>query len=187
MIGGRSAIATIAISVAVLASCSGGSGGGVIADPVAAGFAPAAPAPAAASVTLQAGAAADDVIEVDVVLTDVAGVFSLAFDVVFDASHASYAGAIEGDFLSSGATDTEFLVTAAPGRLIVGLSRIQDGANGVPDVDAVGSRVAATLRFRVLRPGASGLDFDPTAPRSVRTRDGILVPTSWTGGSLTGI
>jgi hypothetical protein len=174
-------------AVALCTSCSSGGGGGVIPEPVDALFSPDAPAPPAASVTLQAGAATDDVVALEVAITGVSGVFSVTFDLVFDAAHAVYLGADEGAFLGSDGAESELLVSPGPGRLIVGLSRVQDGVDGVPDLDAPGSELLLTLRFRVARAGTSRVDFDPATPRAVRGRDGVARPVVWHGGSLAGV
>jgi hypothetical protein len=138
------------------------------------------------SVTAQLGSASDDVVAIDVVVTDTTGVFSVAFDLVFDAQHAAYLGAEEGGLLDGDGADTQFLVSSAPGRLIVGASRQQNLGGTVPDVDVTGGARLATFRFRVREPGASRVDFDDAEPRSVKDRNGVERAVSWSGGTLVG-
>jgi len=179
--------AAVTACLAVLASCGGGSGGGVIAEVVSdADFRPDAAPPAANSMTLQSSSTAADVITLDVVITDTAGVFSAAFDLVFDPVDVVYLASEQGGFLGGDGADTQFLVTATAGRLVVGLSRVQGGTNAVPDVDADGSETLASFRLRLMRPRTSRVEFDQTEPRSVRGRDGVPRSVSWSGGALVG-
>lgn len=179
--------AALAVCLLLFASCSGGSDGGVIAVSVSdADFTPDAAPPGADSMTLQVGSTADDVVTLDVVITDTDGVFSAEFDLAFDPLDAVYLASEEGDFLGSDGADTQFLVTVGAGRVVVGLARVQDGTGTVPDLDVTGSAILASFQFRLLRLGSSRIEFDPGRPRTVRSRDGVPRSVSWSGGSFVG-
>jgi len=153
---------------------------------IAADFVPDVMSPGAGSVTLQKRSAVSNLVTIEVSVTDLEGIFAATFDLVYDPTLARYVTAEEGDLLDGDGAATSFLVTEAPGRLVVGLTRLQNGSGDVPDVAATGSASLVTFTFRVLRADTGTIDFDGGSPRAITDRDGVPRPASWGGGTLVG-
>ena len=177
------ALARICAAALLCAACL--ACGGSSDDPaIAADFAPDAVAPSAGSVALQKQVAAADVVTVDLTVTDTADVFGVAFDLTFDPARTAFVEAAEGTFLDGDGVTTSFLVTTTPGRVVVGLTRLQDPGGNVTGLTAVGTVRLASFTFRTLRAGDDRLDFDAASPRSVTDEDGVPLVVSWSGGTL---
>jgi hypothetical protein len=179
----RPTVVLAAALVLAAAACSSGDGtdgdGALGAD-----FVPDANPPAPASVSLQHGSSESDVVTVDAVVTDTSGVFGVAFDLVFDPDAVTFLAAEEGTLLDLDGADTLFFATATAGRIVVGATRVQDALDSVPDVDATGSGLLASFRFRVDAEGASRVDFDDARPLEVTDRDGVERAVTWSGGRI---
>ncbi|HMC82165.1 MAG TPA: cohesin domain-containing protein [Candidatus Polarisedimenticolia bacterium] len=183
-----------------LANCGGGGGGGdsggggtVIAD-----FAPACLTTDvcySSSVTLQKGMASGDTVGVQAVLNKLntpIGVASLLIG--FDSTVAQFIcsqancvdGFAEGPALGTSAQGTTYLVTLAPGELLV------DVLPPIGGKSISSAQVILTLSFKALKVGSTGLVF-----KSVDTLNGsalfrpdesiiLLFAAGWSGGLLTG-
>jgi hypothetical protein len=179
-----SAVAAAAALAALSIACSGGGGEDVLDAALVAGFTADTSPGAPGSVSAQLGSASDDVVAIDVILTDTPAVFSVAFDLVYDRQRAEYLSAEEGTLLDVDGAATQFLVSDEAGRLVVGATRLQDPGGTIPDVDATGAALLATFRFRAREAGTSRVDFDDAQPRSVKDHNGVERPVSWSGGAL---
>ncbi len=175
-----------------LANCGGGGGGGdsggggtVVAD-----FAPACDSGSAcysSSVTLQKNMASGDTVGVQAVLNKLNTTIGEASLLIgFDSTVASYIGFAEGPALGTTAQGTTYLVTLAPGELLV------DVAPPLGGKSVSSAQVIVTLSFKALKVGSTNLVF-----KSVDTLNGsalfrpdtsiiLLGAAGWTGGILTG-
>jgi hypothetical protein len=147
-----------AAALLVVTACGGGGGGG--------GGGPTVPTarfaftPAAAggdgSLGLATGAGSTlTTLRLELVVTQVADLYAVAFDLTYPVAVMRFAAASEGTFLNSGgtATTTFQVVESQPGTLVFGLSRLGP-AGGV-----TGSGTAATFEFTAVGAGSGGLAF----------------------------
>ena len=112
----------------------------------------------------------------DVLATDVAGVYGLAFDLVFPVGLLDFTGSAEGDFLGADGAQTSVQVSdTGSGRLLVGATRLANvGAMS-------GSGVVLTLVFQAKAIGSGNVTFE--ANEAV---GGVGEPVSlnWSGGTV---
>jgi hypothetical protein len=167
----------VLVLTTLLASCGGGGG-----EP------PTAPGPSitfsgsaagANSISLQRGSGSGPtVLVVEVVATDVDGLYGVAFDLRYPADLLSFEGASEGDLLDEeGAVATTMqLAETAPGTLVIGLSRL--GAVG----GVSGSGVLLSLELRSRASGSGSFVFD--ANEALDTTGNTLAGVAWTAGSV---
>lgn len=118
-------------------------------------FTPASGNPGANTVSLQLNATSGNRLDLDIRLTSVDNVSSMAFDLTFNPNVLSYVLFSEGTFFSQDGQPVSVLVDENPaGRLIVGVARL--GA-----VDGVsGTGVALTLTFNGASNGNSSFGFE---------------------------
>ena len=168
----------------LLTSCGGGGGGGG-GTPT-----PTNPQPPSgpSSVSFNASASTSGIslvigtgssgtrLEIDVVATDVSGVYGLAFDLVFPAGILNFTGSSEGDFLGADGVQTSIQVSdTGSGRLLVGATRL--GNVGAMS----GSGTVLTLVFQGTTLGSGNLTFEQNeAIGGV----GEQVTLSWSGGTV---
>lgn len=115
----------------------------------------------------------------DLIVTDVSGVFGASFDLVFDPTAVSYQGlSTTGSFLG---TNLQSLVDLDTGSVSIGITR----TGTTSTADAVGSQVLATVTF--LRNGASGMSSLQVTDESLLDNQmppQSLAGVSWSGGSF---
>jgi hypothetical protein len=141
-------------------------------------FTPANGNPGANTVTLQLNSSTGNRLDLDVQLTSVNNVGSMAFDLTFNPSVLSYVQAAEGTFFNQDGAPVSILVDENPaGTLIVGVARLGD-VGGVS-----GSGVALTLTFNGAGNGGSALGFANTSllDPDLTPLDGV----QWFGGDAT--
>lgn len=121
-------------------------------------FTPANGNPGANTVSLQLNASTGNRLDLDVRLTSVNNVSSMAFDLVFNPAVLSYVSFTEGTFFDQDGQPVSILVDENPaGRLIVGVARLGD-------VGGVGGTAAAlTLTFNGAGNGGSALRFESSS------------------------
>ena len=131
------------------------------------------------TVTLARNAAtAGTTLVLDVVATEVAGLYGAAFDLEFPSDVLGFSTGTEGDFLDEmGATQTSFQITeTSPGNLVVGVTRLGD----VPGLS--GSGTLLTLEFTGTTAGAGNLRF---LGNQLFNADGSAQNgVTWQGGSV---
>jgi len=121
-------------------------------------FTPANGNPGANTVSLQLNASTGNRLDLDVRLTSVDNVSSMAFDLVFNPAVLSYVSFTEGTFFNADGETVSILVDENPaGRLIVGVARLGD-VGGVS-----GTGVALTLTFNGAGNGGSALGFESSS------------------------
>ena len=148
---------------------------------LAAGFIPDDPVPDP-SVTMAQGQILDDLVTIDVNVTNTENVYGASFDVSFDPSLASFVAFGTGVLLEMSNDPVLYLVSeTSPGLLEVAVT-LQGPLAGV---DAVGTIPLIRLTFQVLQEGSSPVEFvnqnllDDQAPPQP------IPGVSWAGGLLT--
>lgn len=139
-------------------------------------FTPANGNPGSNTVSLQLNATTGNRLDLDIRLTSVNNVSSMAFDLTFNPSVLSYVMFSEGTFFNQDGESISVLVEENPaGRLIVGVARLGD-VGGVS-----GTGVALTLTFNGAGNGNSTLGFENSSllDPDLNALDGI----QWFGGS----
>lgn len=156
----RSVVAALALAAlaAGVSACGGGSsggggGGGMMPNPACVAFA-GSTAPSASTVTADDGSGSTCALaEVEIVATDVAGVFGAAFTVTFDPAVVQYVSVDTSDsHLRTGGTSLQVLdgnPPAGASEVVIGITRVASTA-----VDFVGSQTLCRLRFQ--RVGGAG-------------------------------
>lgn len=180
-------IALLVATVATVVACGGGGGGGSTPTspppptpppppPTGSGvsFTGTTPPPGN-GVSLSEGAGTDiDTLVLQLDATSLNGVFGLSFDLVFPGNLLSFSSASEGPAFSSDGASTSFLVSDDGGRILVGLSRLDNG-------NFSGSGQLATFEFDVTGNGSGSIFFErEEALDSAADEVGI----SWSGGSV---
>lgn len=181
-------LATVALLLTLVAAPACGGGGGSDASsggspsPFVASFVPDEPAPLANTVAMAEGAKSNDVVTVDVTLTDTNGVFGTAFEVGFDDTHTVYLGFTHGSVFEQGGVTPIYNVSTNPGRIFVGVAR-----NNGTTTDVSGTKVILGLQFRVKQGGVfpvtienQELDDNQHPPQPL---PGIL----WKAGAVKGV
>ncbi len=163
-----------------LAGCGGGGGGGPT-DPGGGGppvqFT-ATGGGASNSIVLRSGTGTTgSTLELEVVVAEVTGLFGVAFDLDYPATLLRYENAAEGPFLREGGVSTSFqAVSAQPGTVVVGLTRLGSGSG------RDGSGVLLTLRFSAIGNGSGSIVLDDR--RAIDARGIDLPGLSWGSGTI---
>ena len=96
------------LAIPSLVACSGGDSTGDVVNngggssTLSASVVPDMPVPTPGSVSLQEGSSSGNLVTVDAMVTDVSGVYSAAFDLVFNPAQAEFVGRSAGRMLESG-------------------------------------------------------------------------------------
>lgn len=169
-----------------LVACSGGdSTGGVVnngggSSTLSASFVPDMSTPLApGSVSLQQGSTSGNLVTIDAMVTDVTGVYSAAFDLVFNPAQAEFVGRSAGGMLESGNVSVNYTAQlAGTSRVVVSASRV--GAVGGTNAD--GSERLIRLTFRVTRSGSSPVSIENSDlfDAQIQSTAGV----SWAAGSV---
>lgn len=186
--------ALVAFAATGLISCGGGGGGGTTAV-LTANFTPDSATPAAGSVSMQRGSVAAANFNVDVRLSEVAGVFGAAFRVTYPTASVQYQSFDSSASRLRGATtpaasNFNFTVdaTTTPGTLYVVATRLQNGAGTIPGIDFTGTNdLLITLRFRATTSISTPavLAFSATNRDVVGPTGTSIAITGWSGGGVT--
>jgi hypothetical protein len=177
--------ALILTLLVVGAACGSGSGGGEKSGIVAA-FTPDEPNPGPDTVAAAEGASNDDLVTVEITVTDTSGIYAVAFDLTYDANMASFEGWSAGNLLEQGGHTPFYQVAEIQNGHIVAVAT-REGP--VSTVDAVGTVTAIEMTFRVEQEGSSQIAFPANASWLL---DGQAQPQpipgiTWRGGSLDGL
>ncbi len=150
----------LVVSTALALGCSGGGGGG--GDDGGGGVVPTTScisfgssfAPAQSEVTLsKGGGSVCGVVVVDMVLTDVADVFTVSFEATFDPATAKYEGfSTSGSHLGSDGAQVQVLETIQAGKVSLGVGRV----NTSTGVSFNGSQTVVKLMFSKAPGAGSG-------------------------------
>ena len=181
---------SILLPIAALAgavACGGGGGGGggsVVTPTLSAGFVADQPSPGPNTVAMAQGTKANDVITVNVDITDTSNVFGAAFEVVYDSVHATYLGYSAGSALEAGGNTPVYTVSnASTGRVVVGAARTggtTTNVSGTVPLIRLQFQVKASGSFPVTVQNSSLYDNQQPTPQS-------LAGISWFAGALTGV
>lgn len=163
----------------------GGGGGGGGMSAVCISYAGSAPASGAANTAKGSGSVCNTVV-VDVLLTDVTDVFTVAFDVTFDPDVARYDGhSVAGSHMSSDGAAVDVIETKSAGHVHLGVTRL----NPAVGIDFTGSHNVIQLMFG--KPSGAGagdvaaLTFSSTqvfgSEQPPVEKSGI----AWPGGTFT--
>lgn len=165
-------------------SCGGGGGsgssGGVAPPSIVASFSADKSTPDTMDVTLQRKSQSGDSVTVDVIVTDVNGIYSAAFDLVYDGTVLDYLNYTEGDFLNGDGASTTFQVAEQSGRLVIGASRL----NPAPEINAVGDKVLMSIAFRLRKTASSSITFENNA--LLNSSLATIQAVEWFGGTASG-
>jgi len=175
-------VGMFAILAAGVGCSSGGSGGGPVQSGLSAGFVADQPSPAADTVNASTGSANNDMITVQINVTDTAGVYSAGFDLIYDPNQVTYSGWSPGALLEQGGFAGDYLVSEIqPGQLVVSAGRV----GNVPGANASGTVPVIRITFRVDQVGSSNISFQ--ANNLLDDQQQPHPSIAWFGGSLTGI
>jgi len=191
MSGGTMKLGTFILLLAVVATpgCGGGGGSSDAAgspSPLSASFVPEQSAPGSNTVAMAEGTKSNDVVTVNVALTNTNGVYAAAFEVLYDDAHTAYLGFTPGSALEQGGNNTNYTVDAvvgsSPGRIVVGVSR-----TGTTTTNTSGTKTVVGLQFRVKQAG-----IYPVLIQNASLYDGQSTPQplpgiSWFAGAVSGI
>ena len=162
-----------------------GGGGNAVPEPpggssnLVASFIAAEPGPGADSITLAQGSVSNNIITIQVNVTDTDDVFGADFVVNFDPAFVEFLNWSQGSLLEQGGQTPLYLVSPQPGEVLVGASRLS-GA-----VDVIGTRNLINLTFRVLQAGSSAMDFENMALLDAQSPAPQTIPNlNWFGGDL---
>jgi hypothetical protein len=136
--------------------------------------------PSAGDLSLQPGTASScSQVDVEVAVTDVAGIFTAGFDLTYPAAQLSYSGFSAGPLLKkdSPRNPPQFFVSAtSPGHIEVTMTRLSPD----PPVAAAGTETLITLSFTRITAGSGAIDFDgsagSTVAESITDASGAAVP-----------
>jgi hypothetical protein len=182
----RSVTGLMAVLFCFAAACSGGSGGGDVGGGggLAAGFVAEEPSPGADTVNAGEGSTTNDLVTVLVNVTDTDGIYAAAFDLLYDADHATYVGWTPGNLLEQGGNSVFYDVgTPQTGRLVVSASR----QGNVAGANASGTRTVIGLTFRVEDPGTSPITYQSNTLLDAQQQPQPINGIVWFGGTLTGV
>jgi hypothetical protein len=179
---GRPLALGLALLAAGLLACGGGGGGGGPTTPP-------TPTPMPGITFTPATGASTDVLmlrrvgtgattlDLEIQAEGVTGLYAASFDLVFPSALLRFDSADEGPFLTQDGADlTLQVVEAAPGRLVVGVSRLA----AVPGVS--GSGQVLVLHFASAGTGSSMLRFE--ANRAFRADGTPIDSVDWRAGTV---
>ena len=177
----------VLLALVAAPACGGGGSGadpGGSPTPLAASFVPDQPTPAANNVAMAEGTKNNDVVTINVTLTDATGVYATAFEVVFDDIHTVYLGFTPGSTFEQGGNSPNYTVngSAAPGRIIVGVSRTGTSATNVS-----GTKTVVSMQFRVKQAGVYPLAVENAVVYDNQQTPQPIPGIEWFAGAVTGV
>ncbi len=164
---------------------SAGTGPGGSPGPLAASFLPDQPAPPATTIAMEEGSKSNDIVTVNVTLTDTNGVFGAAFEVPFNTPNTSYVGFTPGTAFEQGGNTPIYTVDGATqaGRVIVGVAR-----SGVSATNISGTKTVIGLKFRVNTAGTWPLTFENATLFDGQQPNPVPIPgIGWFSGAVKGV
>jgi hypothetical protein len=189
MTGGTVKLGSWVVLLALVAApaCGGGGSGdnpGGSPTPLAASFVPDQPSPAANDVAMAEGAKSNDVVTINVTMTDSAGVYATAFEVVYDEIHTVYVGFTPGSVFEQGGNSPNYTVNGSttPGRVIVGVSR-----TGTSSTNVSGTKTVLGLQFRVKQAGVYPLTVQSAVVYDNQPTPQPIPGIEWFAGAVAGI
>jgi phage baseplate assembly protein gpV len=185
---------TLALLAALVAApaCGGGGGGDSVGGgpggspgPLSATFVADMTAPTSGDVAMAQGSHSNDVVTVNVTLTDTNGVFGTAFDATYDASDAVYLGYSAGTALEQGGNTPIYtvngVVNGSSGRVVVGVVRM-----GATTTNISGTKTVIALQFRVKNAGTFPMSLQNGSVYDNQAAPQPLSGISWYAGALKG-
>jgi hypothetical protein len=169
----------------VAPACGGGGSGadsGGSPTPLAASFVPDQPSPTANNAAMAEGAKSNDVVTINVTLTDSSGVYATAFEVVYDDIHTVYLGFTPGSVFEQGGNSPNYTVNGSSGRIVVGVSRTGASATNVS-----GTRTVVGLQFRVKQAGVYPLTVENAVVYDNQATPQPIPGIAWFAGAVTGL
>jgi len=122
-----------------------------------------------------------DILEIEINVSDLAGVSYAAFDLSYDHSVIEYISAKEGAFFNRGKFESTKILVAlengTPGQLVIGITRL--GSIG----EISGRGTVVTLSFKAVGSGSSALVFDES--RAFKNADKQDIVASWENKTIT--
>jgi len=177
------------LALIIAPACGGGSGAspGGSPTPLAASFVPDQPNPGANNVAMAEGSKNNDVVTINVTLTDSSGVFATAFEVAYDDIHTAYLGFTPGSVFEQGGNNPNYTVNVSgatnPGRIVVGVAR-----TGSTSTSVSGTKPVLGLQFRVKQAGVYPLAIENAAVYDSTEPDPQPIPgIAWFAGAVTGV
>jgi len=183
-------VGTLVLILALVTApaCGGGSGAspGGSPPPLAASFVPEQPNPVANNAAMAEGAKTNDVVSINVTLTDASGVYATAFEVAYDDTHTVYLGFTPGSVFEQGGVLTNYTVNTVsgasnPGRIIVGVSR-----TGSTSTSVSGTKTVLGLQFRVKQAGVYPLSVQNAVVYDSQPTPQPIPGIAWFAGAVAG-
>jgi len=168
-------------------ACGGGGGSsdpGGSPTPVSASFVPEQPTPGPGTVAMAQGTVNNDVVTVNVTLTDTNGVYGAAFDVVFDDFHTVFLGFTPGTAFEQGGNSTNYTVNGAnnPGRIVIAVSR-----TGATTTNVSGTKTVLGLQFRVKQAGVYPVQIQNSVVYDGQPTPQPIPGIAWFAGAVTAV
>jgi len=187
--GGTMKLGTLVLTLALVAApaCGGGGGGsdaGGSPTPLSASFVPEQPTPGADTAALAEGAKSNDVVTVNVTITNTNGFFGTAFEFLFDDTHTVYLGFTAGTVLEQGGNTPTYNVdgTSNPGRIVIGASRTGSSATNVS-----GTKTVIGLQFRVKQAGVYPVAIQNAVVYDSQDPPQPIPGIAWYAGAVSGV
>ncbi len=178
--------AVLLLALFTAQGCGGGGGSGASIggspSPFAASFVPDQPTPVASTVAMAEGAMSNDVVTVNITLTDTNGVFGTAFDVVFDDTHTTYLTDAPGSVFEQGGGTPSYTVSANGDRIVVGVARTNGTTTNVS-----GTKVILGLQFRVKQAGVFPVVIENEVVYDNQLNPQPIPGISWFAGAVKGV
>jgi len=127
-------------------------------------FASSLSSPAAGDVSLASGASSCDAVDIGVLVTNLSGIFTVGFDLLYPSSIIAYQGFSAGPLLYQGSPPIAplfFVQKPSPGEIVASGTLFRPDS----DVSAINSATFITLHFVRVASGSGSLDFN-TGPGS---------------------
>ena len=176
----------VLLALVAAPACCGRSGAdpGGSPTPLAASFVPEQPSPAANNAAMAEGTKSNDVVTINVTLTDSVGVYATAFDVVYDDIHTVYLGFTPGSVFEQGGNTPNYTVNGATslGRVVVGVSR-----TGTSSTNVSGTKTVVSLQFRVRQAGVYPLSIQNAVVYDNQPTPQPIAGIEWFAGAVTGV
>lgn len=188
--GGEMKLATVVLLSVMVAAPACGGGGGSATDPggsptpLSASFVPDAHSSGPKTAAMAEGSTSNDVVIVNVTLTDTNAVFGTAFEVVFDPAQMVYLGYVSGTVFERGGDVPNYTVdgTTNPGRIVAGVARTSSSAT-----DVFGTKTMIGLKFRVKQAGVFPLVIEHAVVEDGQAPPQEIPGISWFAGAVGGV
>jgi hypothetical protein len=185
---GAMKLGSLVVLLALVAApaCGGGSGAspGGSPTPLAASFVPEQPSPTANDVAMAEGAKSNDVVTINVTMTDASGVYATAFDIVYDDARLVFLGFAAGAVFEQGGNAPNYTVngTTNAGRVVIGVSR-----TGPSSTNVSGTKTVLSLQFRVKQAGVYPLSVQNAVVYDNQPTPQPIPGIEWFAGAVSGV